>query len=92
MSVRTERAKMSQQLLAVGEDAADADLVLRLAEEGLLARGADEVGVEVAVADVVERALAAELLVAGRDVDRGVAPPPPNGGRLSLKYWRSTST
>ena len=50
----------------------DADLVLGLAEERLLARGADEVRVEVAVADVVERPLAAELLVAGRDVDRGV--------------------
>ena len=63
-----------QQLLAVGEDAADADLVLGLAQERLLARGADEVVVEVAVAHVVQRVLAAQPLVAGADVDRRVRP------------------
>ena len=43
-----------------------------LAQEVLLARGAVEVVVAVAVADVVQRVLALELLVAGLDVDRGV--------------------
>ncbi len=38
----------------------------------MLARGADEVGVGVAEAHVVQRVLAAELLVAGLQVDRRV--------------------
>ena len=67
-------AEDAQQLLAVGEDAADADLVLGLAQERLLARSADEVVVEVAVAHVAQRVLAAQPLVAGADVDGRVGP------------------
>jgi hypothetical protein len=48
-----------------------------LAQEVLLARGAEEVVVAVAVADVVERVLAHELLVAGLHVDRRVVSPGP---------------
>ena len=40
-----------------------------VAEEVLLARGADEVGVGVAVAHVLQRLFAAEQLIAGLDVD-----------------------
>ena len=60
------------QLLLLRDQLAGADLRLRLPEEVLLARGAHDVGVGVAVADVVERVLAAQLLVAGVDVDRRV--------------------
>ena len=45
---------------------------LELAHERLLARRADEVGVEVAVADVLQRLQAGELLVAGLQIDLGV--------------------
>src|SRR5258706_3963956 len=55
-----------QELLAVAEDPTQADLVLRLAQEVLLARGADEVVVGVAVAHGVPRPPAAQLLVARR--------------------------
>ena len=47
--------------------------VAHLAQEVLLARGADEVVVAMAVADVGERVGAAELLVARVDVDHRVA-------------------
>ena len=57
------------ELVALVDQLRDADLRLDLAEEVLLARRADEVVVVVAVADVVERVLAADLLVAGLDVD-----------------------
>ena len=72
-------AEDAQQRLARAEELADAELVLGLAEEVLLARGPDEVVVEVAVADVVQGVGAAELLVAGRDVDRRVVRPAPVG-------------
>ncbi len=49
------------------------DLILERAHEQLLARDAVEVGVRVPVADEVERLVAAELLVAGEEVDRGEA-------------------
>jgi hypothetical protein len=68
-----------QELLAIGEDAADPDLVLGLAEERLLARGADQVVVEVAVAHVAQRVLAAQPLVAGADVDHRVGAATPVG-------------
>ena len=61
-----------QQLLAVAEQPPEPDLVLGLAQEVLLARRAHEVGVGVAEAHVVQRLRAAELLVAGADVDLGV--------------------
>ena len=57
------------QLLALGEDHLGRDLLARLAQEVLLAGGADDVVVGVAVARVVERVEAAERLVAGLDVD-----------------------
>ena len=66
------RAQDLGQRLAVAEQLAGAELVLGLADEVLLAGGADQVGVGVAEADVVERVRAAELLVARLDVDRGV--------------------
>ena len=56
-------------LVLVVEHVLDADLLLDLADEVLLAGDAHEVGVGVAVAHVVERRLAAQLLVAGLDVD-----------------------
>ena len=49
------------------------DLVLERAHEQLLARDAIEVGVRVPVADEVECLIAAELLVAGEEIDRGEA-------------------
>ena len=68
-------AEDPRQLLALAdvEQLLDRVLVRDLAQEVLLARGAEEVVVAVAVAHVVERVLALELLVAGLDVDRGVA-------------------
>ena len=50
----------------------DVEAALELAHEGLLARRADEVGVEMPVADVLQRLRAVELLVARLQVDRGV--------------------
>jgi hypothetical protein len=52
---------------------AGTDLILERAQEELLARNAVQVGVGVAIAHEVERLVAAELLVAGEEVDRGVA-------------------
>ena len=49
------------------------DLILERAQEELLARDPVQVGVGVAIADEVERLVAAELLVAGEEVDRRVA-------------------
>ncbi len=49
--------------------AAGCDLLLGLAQEVLLARGAHEVGVLVAEAHVLQRLVAAHALIAGRDVD-----------------------
>ena len=46
-----------------------ADLLARLAQEVLLAGGADDVVVGVAVAGIVERVVAAQRLVAGLQVD-----------------------
>ena len=60
------------ELQALLDDAARPKLVLDLAQEVLLARDPDEVVVVVAVADVVERVLPAQLLVSGRHVDRRV--------------------
>jgi hypothetical protein len=60
--------------VVVVDQAARADLVLRVAQEVLLPRGAHDVVVQVAEADVVERPLPAELLVPGLDVDLGVLP------------------
>src|SRR4029077_16511078 len=65
-------AEDPQELLAVAEDPPEPDLLLGRREERLLARRADEVVVEVPVADVVERVAAAELLVARVEVDRRV--------------------
>jgi hypothetical protein len=80
------------ELVAVGEELGDPDLRLGLAQEVLLARAPDDVVVQVAVADVLERGLAAQPLVARRDVDdRVVLAAPPAGGLLSLKYRRSMS-
>ena len=61
------------QLVLVVEQLAHPDLLLELAHEVLLARGAHVVRVGVAKAHVVERLLVAQLLIAGLDVDRGVA-------------------
>ena len=58
-----------QQLLAVAEQPPEPDLVLGLAQEVLLARRAHEVVVGVAEAHVVQGLRAAQLLVAGGDVD-----------------------
>ena len=57
----------------------DADLILERADEQLLAGVAVEVAVGVAEADEVERLVAAELLVAGLQVDRRVAARPAVG-------------
>ena len=61
-----------EQVVAALEQLRDPDLLLELPQELLLARGADDVGVLVPVADVVERILAADLLVARLQVDRRV--------------------
>ena len=72
-------AEDARELLEVaGRDAAAHQLLralgrAHLAQEVLLAGGADEVVVVVAVAHVGERVLAAQLLVARVDVDRRVA-------------------
>ena len=58
-----------RQRLAVLEQLARAELVLGLAQEVLLARGADKVGVLVAEAHVGERVVVAELLVSRLQVD-----------------------
>ena len=65
-------AEDARELLALADvqQRAHAVLVDDLAQEVLLARGAEEVAVAVAVADVVERVLALELLIARLDVDR----------------------
>src|SRR5215218_26124 len=60
-----------EQLVAIAEQLPGADLLLRVAEQVLLADAAYEVGVLVAEARVLERLVAAHLLVAGRDVDVG---------------------
>src|ERR1051326_4556246 len=49
------------------------DLSFERLQEELLARDAEEVGVEVAIANVGERVVAVEPLVAGPEVDRRVA-------------------
>ena len=64
-----------EQVVAALEQLRDPDLLLELPEELLLARRAHDVGVLVAVADVVERVLAADLLVALLQVDRRVVGP-----------------
>ena len=61
-----------EQAEEVGARRPDVEPPLELAHEGLLARRAQEVGVEVAIAHVLERLEAGELLVAGLEVDRGV--------------------
>ena len=73
-------AEQAQQLMAVAEQLLDADLRARLAQEVVLAGGAHEVVVAVAVAHVVERVAAAQALVAGLDVDRRVV----GGGRAGV--------
>ena len=65
-------AEQPRERQVVVDDLLDAALLLGLADEVLLAGGADDVGVGVAVAHVVERVAAAQPLVAGLDVDRGV--------------------
>src|SRR5215213_3813845 len=55
-----------EQVLAPLEELRQADLLLELAQELLLARRTHDVGVLVPVTDVVERVVAAELLIAGR--------------------------
>ncbi len=67
-----------EQAVAVGEQLAGGELLLRLAQELLLAGAANEVVVLVAEAHVGERVVAAELLVARVEVDVGVLDP----GRL----------
>ena len=58
---------------AAEQELADVDPLARLAQEGLLAGGADDVVVGVPVAHVLQRLEPAEPLVAGVDVDRGEA-------------------
>ena len=58
-----------EQLVAVVDQLLGRQLLARLAQEVLLARRAHEVVVEVAEADVLERVVAAQPLVAGLDVD-----------------------
>ena len=65
-------AERLQQLVAVAEQLRDAELCAGLAQEVVLAGGADEVVVTVAVADVIQRVTPAQALVAGLDVDRRV--------------------
>jgi hypothetical protein len=65
-------AERAQQRVAVAEQRLDPELRARLAQELVLAGGADEVVVSVAIADVVERVAPAQALVAGLDVDRRV--------------------
>src|SRR5437870_3807811 len=57
------------------DEAACPELVLDLTKEVLLASAADQVGVEVAEPDVIERVRAAQALVARLDVDRRVGSP-----------------
>ncbi len=64
--------RISLARVADRDEPPDAPLAARLAQERLLPGGADEVVVRVAVAHVVERVLALELLVARVDVDRRV--------------------
>ena len=72
--IRVDRlAQRLCYLVVLGEQVEEAELLLGLADEVLLARDADEVRVRVPVADVGERAVGAQLLVAGLEVDRGVA-------------------
>ena len=61
--------KMSISSLRSAKSDLGGDLLARLAQEVLLAGGADDVVVGVAVAGVVERVEPAERLVAGLDVD-----------------------
>ena len=65
MSVRVCSPSSPQQRVAVAEQVLDAELRAGLAQEVVLAGGADEVVVAVAVAHVVERVGAAQALVAG---------------------------
>ena len=60
------------QFVAAEDELVDRHPLAGGAEEVLLARGADQVGVGVAVAHVLQRLFAAEQLVAGLDVDFGI--------------------
>ncbi len=74
------------QLVSLAEDRQELrrrDALARLADEVLLARAADEVVVVVAIAHVLKRLVAAELLVAGLDVDLGVEVSLPRTGPRS---------
>ena len=68
-SVSVAAGEDPHQRSQVVEHAALAQLVLELAQEALLARGAHDVVVEVAEAHVGQRLLAAQPLVAGAEVD-----------------------
>ena len=69
MSEVTYFFRMSISWLRSRQDLRRRQLLARLAQELLLARRAHQVVVVVAVADVLERVVAAHPLVAGRDVD-----------------------
>ena len=72
MSEVVYSVKMSIRSLRPRTQLVDRHPLAGVADEVLLARRADQVGVGVAVAHVLQRFFAAEQLVAGLDVDFGI--------------------